>query len=197
MQNDFLDELDKELSWSEILPKVENVKKSFTTKKAKNQNQNENSNQDLESSDKTEENFENISLRQTLNFPEVKFYLPTLRQGYTRFIPVWWNNETWAKNMNMFQYEEEILLVDCGIQFAEPDMLWANCSIPDISFLIPYKKNIKGLIITHAHLDHIWALKHILPALDFPTLYGTKLTIWIINNDLRKINYFLIQTLLK
>ncbi len=53
MQNDFLDELDKELSWSEILPKVENVKKSFTTKKAKNQNQNENSNQDLESSDKT------------------------------------------------------------------------------------------------------------------------------------------------
>lgn len=186
MQNDFLDELDKELSWSEILPKVENVKKSFTTKKAKNQNQNENSNQDLESSDKTEENFENISLRQTLNFPEVKFYLPTLRQGYTRFIPVWWNNETWAKNMNMFQYEEEILLVDCGIQFAEPDMLWASCSIPDISFLIPYKKNIKGLIITHAHLDHIWALKHILPALDFPTLYGTKLTIWIIKKWLEE-----------
>ena len=104
-------------------------------------------NQDLESSDKTEENFENISLRQTLNFPEVKFYLPTLRQGYTRFIPVWWNNETWAKNMNMFQFEEEILLVDCGIQFAEPDMLWANCSIPDITYMTPYKKNIKELII--------------------------------------------------
>jgi mRNA degradation ribonuclease J1/J2 len=43
----------------------------------------------------------------------------------------------------MFQYEDDILLVDCGIQFAEPDMLGASCSIPDISFLIPYKKNIK------------------------------------------------------
>jgi mRNA degradation ribonuclease J1/J2 len=41
------------------------------------------------------------------------------------------------------------------VQFAEPDMLGASCSIPDISFLIPYRKNIKGLIITHAHLDHI------------------------------------------
>ena len=66
--------------------------------------------------------------------------------------------------MNMIQYKEDILLIDCGIQFAEPDMLWASCSIPDVSFLMPYKKNIKGLIITHAHLDHIWALKHILPA---------------------------------
>ena len=113
-------------------------------------------------------------------FPETKFYLPTLRDGYTRVIPVGWNNETGSKNMDMFQYGEDILLVDCGVQFAEPDMLGANYSVPDISFLIPYKDKIKGLIITHAHLDHIGALKNILPALGMPTLFGTKLTIGII-----------------
>ncbi len=120
-------------------------------------------------------------------FPQVKFYLPTLRDKYTRFIPIGWNNETWAKNMNMIQYKEDILLIDCGIQFAEPDMLWASCSIPDVSFLMPYKKNIKGIIITHAHLDHIWALKHILPALGMPTIYWTKLTIWIIQKQLEEL----------
>lgn len=88
--------------------------------------------------------------------------------------------------MNMLQYENDILLLDCGVQFAEPDMLGANYSIPDISFLIPIKKQIKGLVVTHAHLDHIGALKHILPALDFPTIYGTKLTIGIIKKGLEE-----------
>ena len=80
-------------------------------------------------------------------FPQVKFYLPTLRDKYTRFIPIGWNNETWAKNMNMIQYKEDILLIDCGIQFAEPDMLWASCSIPDVSFLMPYKKLKVSLLL--------------------------------------------------
>lgn len=121
-----------------------------------------------------------------LRFPEVKFFLPTLREGYTRLIPIGGNNETGAKNMNMFQYGEEILLLDCGIQFAEPEMLGASYSIPDISFLIAYKKNIQGLILTHAHLDHIGSLKYILPALDFPPIYGTKLTIGIVKKWLEQ-----------
>lgn len=119
-------------------------------------------------------------------FPETKFYLPTLRDGYTRVIPIGWNNETGSKNMNMFQYKDEILLVDCGVQFAEPEMLWANYSVPDISFLQQYKNNIKGFVITHAHLDHIGALKHILPALWMPTLFGTKLTLGIIKKGLEE-----------
>ena len=150
-----------------------------TKKQSSSENNDNNDNND---------NVQFLSLKQTMmsNFPQVKFYLPPLRDGYTRFIPVWWNNETWAKNMNMFQYKDDILLVDCGIQFAEDHMLWADCSIPDISFLLQYKKNIKWIIITHAHLDHIWALKFILPALDFPTIYWTKLTIWIIKKWLEE-----------
>lgn len=119
-------------------------------------------------------------------FPETKFYLPTLRDGYTRVIPVGWNNETGSKNMDMFQYKDEILLVDCWVQFAEPEMLWANYSVPDISFLIQYKDNIKGLVITHAHLDHIGALRHILPALGMPAIYATRITAGIIKKSLEE-----------
>jgi len=69
--------------------------------------------------------------------------------------------------MWMFQYGDDIILADCGVMFA-------------VSFLKKYTKNIKGFLITHAHLDHIGALKHIVPALDFPVLYWTKLTLWLI-----------------
>jgi ribonuclease J len=138
----------------------------------------------------TSGNEENYNFKQNIlaNFPQTKFYMPTLRDGYTRFIPIGWNNETGSKNMNLVQYWDEFLIIDCWVQFAEPDMLWASYSIPDISALIQYKKQIKWMIITHAHLDHIWALKHILPALWMPTLYWTKLTIWIIKKSLEEYN---------
>ncbi len=118
--------------------------------------------------------------KRTLDFPDTKFFLPALREGYTRYIPIGWNNEIGAKNMSMVQYWDDIILIDCGIQFAEPDMYGADYSVPDVSFLKKYTKNIKGFLITHAHLDHIGCLKDVLPVLDMPTLYGTKLTIWLI-----------------
>jgi len=118
--------------------------------------------------------------KRVIQFPETKFFLPTLREGYTRYIPIGWNNEIGAKNMGMIQYGDDILLIDCGVQFAEPEMLGADYSIPDVSFLTKYTKNIKGFIITHAHLDHIGALKNVLPVLDMPVLYGTKLTIGLV-----------------
>jgi ribonuclease J len=88
--------------------------------------------------------------------------------------------------MSMVQYGEEIILIDCGIQFAEPDMYGADYSVPDISFLKKYTKNIKGFLITHAHLDHIGCLKDVLPVLDMPTLYGTKLTLGLIKKSLQE-----------
>jgi len=124
--------------------------------------------------------------RKTLDFPDTKFFLPSLREGYTRYIPVGWNNEIGAKNMSMMQYGEDIILIDCGIQFAEPDMYGADYSVPDVSFLKKYTKNIKGFLITHAHLDHIWCLKDVLPVLDMPTLYGTKLTIGLIKKSIQE-----------
>jgi ribonuclease J len=125
--------------------------------------------------------------RKIIQFPETKFFLPALREGYTRYIPIWGNNEIGAKNMGMIQYGDDILLIDCGVQFAEPDMLGADYSVPDVSFLTKYTKNIKGFLITHAHLDHIGALKNILPVLDMPILYGTKLTIGLIKKAIEEV----------
>ncbi len=119
-------------------------------------------------------------------FPETKFYLPTLREGYTRYMPIWWNDETGSKNMWMAQYWDDIVLIDCWVQFTDYTLPWVNYSIPDVSFLTKYKKNIKGMIITHAHLDHIWALKHVYPAVWYPTLYWTKLTLWFVKKQLEE-----------
>ena len=202
---DFLDELEAELwsdtpqqeikNWvsqnaeqkSEISKPQNEQKKNWNTserKKTNNQRQSRNQNSRLNNKNKRISPEENNSYgkygRKVIQFPETKFFLPTLRQGYTRYIPIGWNNEIGAKNMGMVQYEDDILLIDCGVQFAEPEMLWADYSIPDVSFLTKYTKNIKGFIITHAHLDHIWALKNVLPVLDMPVLYGTKLTLGLV-----------------
>lgn len=119
-------------------------------------------------------------------FPNLKPQpLPPLEKWHTRFVVIGWHNEVW-KNMSMIQYWDEIFLIDSGIQFPENHMLWAKYSLPDISFLIPLKNKIKWIAITHWHLDHIWWLKHILPALGFPTIYSTKLSIWLIKKQLEE-----------
>ncbi len=180
---DFFDELDKELTWDESSDYIqEEVQKEINTnEEAKKSEVSEN--KELVIAEKSNREY---MPRTISNFPETKFYLPTLREGYTRVIPIGWNNETWSKNMNLFQYGDDLLLIDCWVQFAEPDMLWANYSIPDISSLIQYKDKIKWIVITHAHLDHIGALKHILPPLGMPTVFWTKLTIWIIKKWLEE-----------
>jgi len=201
---DFLDELDKELwednshlsntqetNTQEINTKEINTKevktwelktkevKKITTSRNIRVNKDNRRNKDSRTNKQGEVRWKFIS-----KFPDVKFYLPTLREGYTRYMPIWGNNETWAKNMWMVQYDEDIILIDCWVQFADPDMLWVNYSIPDVSFLTKYKKNIKWFLITHAHLDHIWSLKHVMPALGMPTLYATRFTMWIIKKSL-------------
>lgn len=189
---DYFDELDKEIdSLSSISTKKDDIVSTHillnegldgTTANVEKQKKvlnNFRKNKNFEESDEIRWKF--IS-----RFPETKFYLPTLREGYTRYIPIWGNNETWAKNMWMVQYWDDILLIDCWVQFPDTDMLWVNYSIPDVSFLTKYKKNIKWFLITHAHLDHIGSLKHVYPALGCPVLYGTKFTIWLVRKQLEE-----------
>lgn len=202
---DFMDELDMELSDAKIAPsapKTPKPKKAEAPKSEKKEERQEKKQSHKPSTkswkkptthtqDKTTKkpthkvgnpkpSGDNKYGKKIIRFPETKFFLPTLREGYTRYIPIGGNNEIGAKNMSMVQYGEDIILIDCGVQFAEPDMLGADYSVPDVSFLAKYTKNIKGFLITHAHLDHIGALKNILPVLDMPTLYGTKLTLGLI-----------------
>ena len=211
--NDFLDELDQELNgnipnsddnktkednkdlkkeedkreWRKVtvvLRKDQNKTEEKTIKNKQNNSNRWNNKKDNKSAYK-DANGE-IKWKFNSNFPDTKFYLPSLRKGYTRYMPVWGNNETWAKNMWMLQYWDDIIIIDCGVQFADKDMLWVNYSIPDVSFLTKYKKEIKAMLITHAHLDHIGSLKHVLPALGMPPIYATKFTIWLIRKSLEE-----------
>jgi len=184
---------------------IKNTKKIIVEKKdiKKSNNQSTQKNKSIQTKNKdtksiiTNNNTSEIKWKFTSKFPETKFYLPSLREGYTRFIPIWWNNETGSKNMWMVQYDEDIVLVDCWIQFTDASLPWVNYSIPDVSFLTKYKKQIKGIIITHAHLDHIWALKHVLPALWMPTVYWTKLTIGFIKKQLTEAEVLNYATLIE
>jgi ribonuclease J len=175
MTTDFLEWIDEEIdSLQNTSINVSNIKQTSKKKSYASQNT-------LQKGDNSE-----IKWRFISTFPETKFYLPTLRDWYTRFLPVWGNNETGSKNMWMIQYGDDIILVDCWVQFADADMLWVNYSIPDVSFLTKYKKNIKWLLFTHAHLDHIWALRHVYPALWCPVIYATRFTIWLIKKQLEE-----------
>lgn len=78
------------------------------------------------------------------------------------------------------EYKNDLIIVDAGMEFAANEELWADYIIPDISYIKKNKHKIRGILITHGHLDHVGALRHMLPELDFPMLYTTPLTLWII-----------------
>jgi ribonuclease J len=86
--------------------------------------------------------------------------------------------------MTVLEYENDILIIDAGMEFADDSMPGVDYIIPDISYLIAKKKNIRGLIITHGHLDHIGAVKNIISNLDYPTIYTSPLTIGMIKRNL-------------
>ena len=86
--------------------------------------------------------------------------------------------------MNVVEYENDILVIDAGMEFADDNMPGVDYIIPDVSYLVAKKKNIKGIVITHGHLDHIGAVKNIIESLGYPTIYTSPLTIGMIKRSL-------------
>lgn len=102
-------------------------------------------------------------------FIEVKSRAPRLR-----IIPLGGLGE-YGKNMMVFEYDQDIIVVDCGIMFPEEEMLGIDFVIPDISYLIQNKERIRALILTHGHEDHIGGVPYLWPKLGVP-IYGSNLT---------------------
>ena len=90
-------------------------------------------------------------------------------------------------NITAFEYEDSIIVVDCGLAFPADDMLGIDLVIPDITYLTEHADKVKGFVITHGHEDHIGALPYVLRQLNVP-IYATRLTMGIIENKLKEHN---------
>ncbi len=90
-------------------------------------------------------------------------------------------------NITAFEFEDSIIVVDCGLSFPEDEMYGIDLVIPDISYLKDHIDKVKGFVITHGHEDHIGALPYVLREINVP-VYATKLTIGIIENKLKEHN---------
>ncbi|MDI6783541.1 MAG: ribonuclease J, partial [bacterium] len=101
-----------------------------------------------------------------------------------RFIPLGGLGEI-GMNMSVFESNDDIIIIDCGVMFPEEETPGVDLIIPEISYLLERKEKIRGIILTHGHEDHVGALPFVLKQLNVP-LYGTRLTLGLIEPKLRE-----------
>ena len=90
-----------------------------------------------------------------------------------------------GKNMYLYEYGKDILVVDCGMGFPDEDMYGIDVVIPDISYLIENKNRVRGIVLTHGHEDHIGAMPYVMRKLDCP-VYATRLTAGLVRLKLEE-----------
>lgn len=105
-------------------------------------------------------------------------------QPKLRIIPLGGVDE-FGKNITAIEYEDDILVVDCGSIFPKEDMLGVDLVIPDVSYLVKNRARIRGMVLTHGHEDHIGATPYVLRQIPMP-LYGTKLTLALVDLKLKE-----------
>ncbi len=104
--------------------------------------------------------------------------------GKLRIIPLGGLGEI-GKNMTVIEYENDMVVIDCGLGFPEDDMPGIDLVIPDFSYLEANREKLRGIVLTHGHEDHIGAIPYLLRTLN-PPIYGTPLTLGIIRNKLEE-----------
>jgi len=109
---------------------------------------------------------------------------PIIR-GKIKIIPLGGLDEV-GKNLMAIEYENDIVIIDMGFEFPSEDMLGIDYVIPDTAYLEANKRRIRGVVLTHGHLDHIGGLPYILPKLDYPPVYGAKLTIGLAEHRIKE-----------
>jgi len=109
----------------------------------------------------------------------------TLTTENIRLIPLGGLGEV-GKNMVVVEHGDDIIVIDAGVMFPDDEMFGVDLVIPDTTYLADKKDRIRGILITHGHEDHIGALPYILPMLDFPPVFATRLTAGLINVKLKE-----------
>ena len=90
-----------------------------------------------------------------------------------------------GKNLTLFEYKDDIIVLDCGVAFPDEDMLGIALVIPDMSYLVKNKARIRGMVVTHGHEDHIGGIPYLLKEINVP-IYGTPLTLGILSKKLKE-----------
>ncbi len=108
----------------------------------------------------------------------------TTQKSPLRIIPLGGLGEI-GKNITVYEYKQDIILVDCGMSFPDEEMPGIDIVIPDFSYLVQNKERILGLFVTHGHEDHIGGIPYLLRHLNIP-IYGTRLTLGLVEGKLRE-----------
>ena len=180
--------LEKWLKKEKILPEknAEKIKNSDEKKIKKTENSNEKKfSEKKNNSNFREKNGKNFPRKNDPNFGRPTFlkrekfhptnFLPKKNAGEIKIVPLG-GVEQIGSNLMFLEWGDDIVLIDCGFSFPSPDHLGVDFLIPNISYLKKNLKKIRGVIFTHGHLDHIGGVPFILPELNFPQIFATRLT---------------------
>ena len=167
---------------------AKNKEKQAQTNEAKNSAKSKNSNRGKQSANKkvtqNKKNKNSLNSKQKKQTTQKKKNTQKREEINVKIAFLGGLNEV-GKNMTLYECQSDMILVDCGLAFPEPDMLGVDLVIPDFTYVEDNANKIKGIFITHGHEDHIGGLAYLLQRVNIP-VYGTKLTIGLIENKLKE-----------